>query len=156
MALRGPCPLLFLNLVLLVTGLAQIISPPDSYQNFVNEHVDFPKTRPPKGQSYCDHIMQCMCQNMAACKLTHTFIHAPASRLRTICNSRGRCNLYNECDSNAAYPVTSCWLNRPPPVTEFVSLLLLAIKHFPANAEPVGVFGGLGHFRALNGANLPW
>ncbi|XP_050773552.1 ribonuclease-like [Gopherus flavomarginatus] len=114
MALRGPCPLLFLNLVLLVTGLAQIISPPDSYQNFVSEHVDFPKTRPPKGQSYCDHIMQRMHQNMAACKLTHTFIHAPASRLRTICTSRGRCNLYNECDSNAAYPVTICWLNRPP------------------------------------------
>uniref|UniRef100_A0A8C3SPE1 Ribonuclease A-domain domain-containing protein n=1 Tax=Chelydra serpentina TaxID=8475 RepID=A0A8C3SPE1_CHESE len=114
MALRGPCPLLFLTLVLLAAGLAQIIRPPDSYRKFVREHVDFPKSRPPKGQSYCDHIMRLLSQNMGVCKLTHTFIHAHASRLRTICTNGGRCNQYNECDSNAAYPVTTCWLGSPP------------------------------------------
>ncbi|XP_042710820.1 ribonuclease-like isoform X2 [Chrysemys picta bellii] len=114
MALRGPYPLLFLTLVLLVTCLAQIIRPPDSYQNFVSEHVDFPKTRSPNGQSYCDHIMRLLSQNMAACKLTHTFIHASTNRLRAICTSRGRCNQYNECNSNTAYPLTTCWLDSPP------------------------------------------
>uniref|UniRef100_A0A8C0GPI6 Ribonuclease A-domain domain-containing protein n=1 Tax=Chelonoidis abingdonii TaxID=106734 RepID=A0A8C0GPI6_CHEAB len=87
-----------------------VFRPPDSFQWFMREHVDFPKTSATNDHLYCN----VMIQNMAACKLTHTFIHAPASQLRTICTSRGRCNLYNECDSNAAYPVTTCWLNRPP------------------------------------------
>uniref|UniRef100_A0A8C3SNR3 Ribonuclease A-domain domain-containing protein n=1 Tax=Chelydra serpentina TaxID=8475 RepID=A0A8C3SNR3_CHESE len=114
MAPRGPCPLLFLTLVLLAAGLAQLIRPPDSYPKFVREHVDFPKSRPPKGQSYCDHMMQLLSQSMGVCKLTHTFIHAHASRLRTICTSGGRCNKYNECDSNAAYPLTICRVRRSP------------------------------------------
>ncbi|XP_038226260.1 ribonuclease-like [Dermochelys coriacea] len=111
----GPCPLLFLTLILLIAGLAQIIRSPDSYQKFVSEHIDFPKTRPPNGQSYCDHIMWHLSQNMGVCKLTHTFIHAPVSWLWAICTSGGgRCNQYNECDSITAYPLTMCWVLSPP------------------------------------------
>uniref|UniRef100_A0A674JY53 Ribonuclease A-domain domain-containing protein n=1 Tax=Terrapene triunguis TaxID=2587831 RepID=A0A674JY53_9SAUR len=145
MALRGPYPLLFLTLVLLVTCLAQIIRPPDSYQNFVSEHVDFPKTRPPKGQSYCDHIMRLLSQNMAACKLTHTFIHAPANRLRAICTSRGRCNQYNECNSNTAYPVTTCWLDSPPRPPSCVYRGIPQTRRIrpPPTPHPLGIRGML-------------
>ncbi|TFJ97002.1 protein furry-like protein [Platysternon megacephalum] len=115
MAPRGPCPFLFLTPILLAAGLAQIIRPADSYQKFVSEHVDFPKTRPPSGQSYCDHMMRRLSQNTGVCKLTHTFIHAPTSQLRAICTSGGgRCNQYNGCDSIAAYPLTTCLVRSPP------------------------------------------
>ncbi|XP_065421637.1 ribonuclease-like isoform X2 [Chrysemys picta bellii] len=114
MALRRPGPLLFLTLNLLAAGLAQLIRPPDSYRKFVSEHVDFPKTRPPSGQSYCDHMMRRLSQKIHMCKLTHTYIHAPASQLRAICTTGGRCNQYNECDSNAAYPLTTCQVRSPP------------------------------------------
>nr|XP_032620446.1 ribonuclease-like [Chelonoidis abingdonii] len=114
MTLRGPCPLLFLTLILLVAGLAHIIRPPNSYQKFVSEHVDFPKTRPPRGQTYCNYMMWRLSQKILMCKLTHTFIHAPISRLRAICTTGGRCNRNNVCDSNAAYPLTTCRLRNPP------------------------------------------
>ncbi|XP_038225085.1 ribonuclease-like [Dermochelys coriacea] len=107
MALRGPHPLLLLTLVLLAACLAQFRPRPDTYQHFVSEHVDFPKTSAPNGQSYSDLMMRRLSQNTDVCKPTHTFIHAPASRLWAICTSRGRCNQYNECNSITAYPLTT-------------------------------------------------
>uniref|UniRef100_A0A8C0GXA6 Ribonuclease A-domain domain-containing protein n=1 Tax=Chelonoidis abingdonii TaxID=106734 RepID=A0A8C0GXA6_CHEAB len=112
----GPCPLIFLTLILLAAGLAQIIRPPNSSQNFVSEHVDFPKTRPHSGQTYCNYMMWCLSQKIHMCKLTHTFIHAPTSRLWAICTSRGgRYNQYNECDSFTAYLLTTCLVHSPLP-----------------------------------------
>ncbi|XP_039355101.1 ribonuclease-like [Mauremys reevesii] len=113
MALRGPCPLLFLTLILLATGLPQI-RPPDSYPKFVSEHIDFPKTRPPTGLTYCNYMMWLLSRKLGMCKLIHTFIHAPTSQIRAICTTGGKCNQNNECDSNTAYPLTTCRVRSPP------------------------------------------
>ncbi|XP_044842430.1 ribonuclease-like [Mauremys mutica] len=115
MALRGPCPLLFLTLILLAAGQDDvIIRPTDSYPKFVSEHIDFPKTRPPTGLTYCNYMMRRLNQKLGMCKLIHTFIHAPTRRIQTICTTGGRCNQNNECDSNAPYHLTTCRVRSPP------------------------------------------
>uniref|UniRef100_A0A452HLS8 Ribonuclease A-domain domain-containing protein n=1 Tax=Gopherus agassizii TaxID=38772 RepID=A0A452HLS8_9SAUR len=117
---RGSCPLLFLTLVLLAICLAQNIVLPNSYERFVSEHVDFPKTRPPKGQSYCNVMMRCLCLIHPGCRPSNTFIHAPTRQVRAIC-SRPRICVYpslNQCDSLTAFCLTTCQLvfnpSRPP------------------------------------------
>ncbi|TFJ97011.1 Ribonuclease [Platysternon megacephalum] len=77
LAPRGPRPVLLLPLVLLTTGLAEL-SEGASYQQFVNQHVDFPRSRVPNNQNYCDLLMQRRGLTHPACKLINTFIHAPA------------------------------------------------------------------------------
>uniref|UniRef100_A0A452GHL3 Ribonuclease A-domain domain-containing protein n=1 Tax=Gopherus agassizii TaxID=38772 RepID=A0A452GHL3_9SAUR len=68
------------------------------------------------GQTYCNYMMWCLSQKIHMCKLTHTFIHAPTSRLWAICNSGGgRYNQYNKCDSFAVYPLTTRRVHSPPP-----------------------------------------
>ncbi|XP_065270078.1 ribonuclease-like [Emys orbicularis] len=110
--------MLLLTLVMLAACLAWFRPLPDTYQCFGREHVDFPKTSAPNGQSYCDLMMWRLSRNMGVCKLTHTFIHALASHLWAICPSGRRCNQYNECNSIAAYPLTTCRVRSPPPPTE--------------------------------------
>uniref|UniRef100_A0A8C3FQH7 Ribonuclease A-domain domain-containing protein n=1 Tax=Chrysemys picta bellii TaxID=8478 RepID=A0A8C3FQH7_CHRPI len=65
-----------------------------SYQQFVNQHVDFPRSRVPNNQNYCDLLMQRRGLTRPACKPINTFIHAPAGQ-----------NLY---DSTGTFRVTTC------------------------------------------------
>ncbi|XP_039353481.1 ribonuclease-like [Mauremys reevesii] len=120
MALRGSCPSLFLTLILLATCLAQNIVLPNSYQRFVSEHVDFPKTRPPTDQSYCKVMMWRLSLTHSGCRLSNTFIHAPTRQVGAICGRTGTC-VYpslNQCDSLTAFRLTTCLLvfspRRPP------------------------------------------
>uniref|UniRef100_A0A8C0H8C6 Ribonuclease A-domain domain-containing protein n=1 Tax=Chelonoidis abingdonii TaxID=106734 RepID=A0A8C0H8C6_CHEAB len=151
MAPRGSCPLLFLTLILLATCLAQNIVLPNSYERFVSEHVDFPKTTPPKGQSYCNVMMRRLSLTHPGCRPSNNFIHAPTRQVGAIC-SRSGIYVYpslNQCDSLKAFLLTTCKLSQAGPWNlslSFLTLLLLTIKHFPVSAEPVGVFGGLGAF----------
>ncbi|TFJ96999.1 calpain-5 [Platysternon megacephalum] len=120
MAPTGSCPFLFLTLVLLATRLAQNIVLPDSYERFVSEHVDFPKIRPPSGQSYCNVMMRRLSLTHPGCRPSNTFIYAPTRQVRAICSHTGRCVYpgYNQCDSHTAFRLTTCRLvfspRRPP------------------------------------------
>ncbi|XP_067400716.1 ribonuclease-like [Emydura macquarii macquarii] len=107
MAPRGPRPMLFLLLVLLAAGLAQL-SEGVSYRQFLTRHVDNPKTGAPNGRIYCNTLMQRRGLTRPVCKLTNTFVHAPAHQLQAICRGAGRCHGRNLCDSNAAFRLTIC------------------------------------------------
>ncbi|EMP38811.1 Ribonuclease [Chelonia mydas] len=78
MAPWGPCPLLFLILVLLATSLAQLRKGA-SNQQFMNQHINFPKSSTPNDQGYCDCMMQRQGLTRPACKASNIFIHAPFS-----------------------------------------------------------------------------
>ncbi|XP_039353199.1 ribonuclease-like [Mauremys reevesii] len=105
MAPRGP--VLLLPLVLLTTGLAQLTEGA-SYQQFVNQHVDFPRSRVPNNQNYCDLLMQRRGLTRPACKPINTFIHEPAGQLRDICGRGGRHIKRNLYDSKRTFRVTTC------------------------------------------------
>uniref|UniRef100_A0A8C8RXM6 Ribonuclease A-domain domain-containing protein n=1 Tax=Pelusios castaneus TaxID=367368 RepID=A0A8C8RXM6_9SAUR len=108
--LRGPRPLLLLPLLLLAAGMAQL-SQGASYQDFVNKHIDFPKTSIPNGQHYCNILMRRRGLTYPVCKYTNTFIHAPISPVRAVCSNRGRCYGRNLCNSKAAFRLTTCRLS---------------------------------------------
>ncbi|XP_074838835.1 ribonuclease-like [Carettochelys insculpta] len=106
MAPRGLCPLLLLSCVLLGACLAQFIPYPGSYQRFLREHVDFPRTFPPKGQRYCPFVMRRLGSD---CRRFNTFIHAPQYQVRNICRRGGICHSKgNVCDSRSAFQLTTC------------------------------------------------
>ncbi|TFJ97383.1 interleukin-8-like [Platysternon megacephalum] len=107
MAPSGPCPLLFLTLILLAAGLAQF-RPRDTCEWFVREHVDFPNTSATNDHRCYNFLMLNWNLTSPFCKPTHTFILAPASRLRAICGHGVMCDRCHHCDSNAAYPMTTC------------------------------------------------
>ncbi|XP_074838275.1 ribonuclease-like [Carettochelys insculpta] len=113
MAPGGLFPLLLLPLVLLGAGLAQLTAP-QSYWKFVAEHVDFPRTRPPPGQGYCDLVMERLSWMLSICKLSHTFLHASSRKLRSVCHPlAGICNR-QECDSRRPISLTTCQLRSTP------------------------------------------
>ncbi|XP_050774014.1 ribonuclease-like [Gopherus flavomarginatus] len=107
MAPKGPRPLLFLTLVLLAACLAQL-SEGASYRQFLNRHVDFPKSGGGNNRLYCNRIMQRRGLTHPVCKPTNTFIHAPTSQVQAICRGAGRCHGRNFCDSNSSFHLTTC------------------------------------------------
>ncbi|XP_075767934.1 ribonuclease-like isoform X2 [Pelodiscus sinensis] len=107
MATRGPRPWLLLPLALLAACLAQP-SEGASYQDFVNRHIDFPKSRVPGNRNYCDILMARRGLTRRSCKPTNTFIHAPSGQLRAVCGRGGRPVFRNLRDSLRRFPVTIC------------------------------------------------
>ncbi|TFJ95826.1 Ribonuclease [Platysternon megacephalum] len=57
MAPRGPCPWLFLTPVLLAAGLAHF-RPRDTYERFMREHVNFPKTSATNDHCYGNLLLR--------------------------------------------------------------------------------------------------
>ncbi|XP_074825976.1 ribonuclease-like [Natator depressus] len=107
MAPRGPRSTLLLLLILLAAGLAQL-SEGASYQQFVRQHVNNPKTSAPSNRLYCNLLMQRRGLTRCQCKPTNTFIHAPTGQLRDIRGSRRRPVSGNLYDSNRSFSVTTC------------------------------------------------
>ncbi|XP_050774005.1 ribonuclease-like [Gopherus flavomarginatus] len=107
MALRGPHPLLFLTLILLAAGLAQI-SECASYRQFVTQHFDNPKTNAANDRLYCNLLMQRRGLTRIFCKRRNTFIHAPAGQLQAICARGGTHVSLNLYDSLESFNVTTC------------------------------------------------
>ncbi|CAM4645370.1 unnamed protein product, partial [Caretta caretta] len=126
MGLRGPHCLLFLTVLLLAACLAHFRLP-NSFQWFVREHVDFPKTSTTNDHRSCTLIMPRWNLTTPFCKPSHTLIHAPASQLphahprpcqsstplpvihapASLCGHGGTCD---RCDSKAAFRLTTYWV----------------------------------------------
>ncbi|XP_065421286.1 ribonuclease-like [Chrysemys picta bellii] len=104
---RGSCPLLFLTLILLAACLAQF-RPPNSFQWFVREQVDFPKTSATNDHRYCNVMMPRWNLTTPFCKSTHTFTHAPASQPQAICGHGGTSHRCYHCDSKSGFCFTTC------------------------------------------------
>ncbi|XP_038225769.2 ribonuclease-like [Dermochelys coriacea] len=109
MAPRGPCPLLFLILVLLATSLAQLRKGA-SNQQFVNQHIEFTKSSTPNDQGYCDRMMQRQGLTCPACKASNIFIHAPFSQVQNICGCGGKHVFRNIYASITHLDITECQL----------------------------------------------
>ncbi|XP_075773442.1 ribonuclease-like [Pelodiscus sinensis] len=105
MAPRGAC--LALALALLAAGLALRIPARGRSRRFLREHVDFPRSRAPDAQRYCNALMARRNLTLPFCKPTHTFIHAPARQLRAVCAHAGTCHR-RRCASRHAFPLTTC------------------------------------------------
>ncbi|CAM5153375.1 unnamed protein product [Eretmochelys imbricata] len=99
MAPQGPCPLLFLILVLLATSL-----------QFVNQHIDFPSSSAPNGQGDCKRLMQRRGLTCPTCKASNIFIHAPFSQVQNICGCGGKHVYGNIYVSIAHFDITECQL----------------------------------------------
>ncbi|XP_067409131.1 ribonuclease-like [Emydura macquarii macquarii] len=87
MAMRGSRPALLLTLVLLAASLALSSSQSCAEKNriFQKHHVDFPPVRPPLNR-YCDRLMRI---RQIYGKLLNTFIHAPISKINSVCSGGG-------------------------------------------------------------------
>ncbi|CAM5096097.1 unnamed protein product, partial [Natator depressus] len=109
MAPWGPCPLLFLILVLLATSLAQLRKG-TSNQQFMNQHINFPKSSTPNDQGYCDCMMQRQGLTRPACKASNIFIHAPFSQVQNICGCGGKHVYGNIYVSIAHFDISECQL----------------------------------------------
>ncbi|XP_077687842.1 ribonuclease-like [Eretmochelys imbricata] len=92
MAPQGPCPLLFLILVLLATSLAQESS------------------SAPNGQGDCKRLMQRRGLTCPTCKASNIFIHAPFSQVQNICGCGGKHVYGNIYVSIAHFDITECQL----------------------------------------------
>ncbi|XP_067388334.1 ribonuclease-like [Emydura macquarii macquarii] len=126
MAPRGPRPVLILLLVLLAAGLAQL-SEGASYRQFLTRHVDFPRTRAPTNQIYCNTLMQRRGLTRPVCKPTNTFVHAPPAQLQAVCHGGGkrlRKNLHN---SITHFHLTACQLTSVSPLGRCVYQATLRI-----------------------------
>ncbi|XP_025049887.1 ribonuclease pancreatic-like [Alligator sinensis] len=109
MAARGPCPMVLLLSALLCLCLVQFTQGA-SFQEFVSEHVDYPKTGGAKSRSYCNVLMQERGMTTTSCKPFNVFIHAPINQIRALCTSLGehfRNDLY---DSKKSFDLTVCRL----------------------------------------------
>ncbi|XP_065421675.1 ribonuclease pancreatic-like [Chrysemys picta bellii] len=105
----GPCPLLFRTLILLAICLAQL-SEGASNQQFVNQHIDFPRSSAHNDQGYCNRTKQCRGLTRSACKASNIFIHAPFSQIQNIC-SRGGKHVYGKVYASIArFDHTECQL----------------------------------------------
>uniref|UniRef100_A0A674IMA8 Ribonuclease-like n=1 Tax=Terrapene triunguis TaxID=2587831 RepID=A0A674IMA8_9SAUR len=145
MAPTGPHPVLLLPLVLLTTGLAQLSKGASaSYQQFVRQHIDHPKTSAPNDRLYCNLLMQRRGLTRRRCKPTNTFIHAPAGQLRDICSSGGRPVSRNLYDSNRSFSVTTCRVlpgSRPGrcryrAATGVTRVRVACVQRLPVHLEP--------------------
>ncbi|KAG6924143.1 ribonuclease-like [Chelydra serpentina] len=107
MAQRGPHPLLFLTLVLLAAGWAQL-SEGSGYFDFVDRHQDKPKTFAFDDRHYCDIMMKRRGLTHPSCEPTNSFIHSTASQLQDICSHTGTHVSATLYDSKASFNVTTC------------------------------------------------
>uniref|UniRef100_A0A8C8RWX6 Ribonuclease A-domain domain-containing protein n=1 Tax=Pelusios castaneus TaxID=367368 RepID=A0A8C8RWX6_9SAUR len=109
MAQRGHHYLLFLPLILLAADLAQLSEGVGSPQ-FLNQHIDYPRSGSIIERGYCDRMMQRRGLTRPVCKATNIFIHAPASQVRTVCDRGGKHVHGNIYDSIAHFQLTVCQL----------------------------------------------
>ncbi|XP_075773444.1 ribonuclease-like [Pelodiscus sinensis] len=110
MAPGGLRPALLLLLALLPPGLAWL-SAPRSAQDFVARHVDFPRSRPPPGQQYCDYLMGQGRSLPGSPRRPFTFVHADPSQLASLCRcGDGSQPRARTCVSRNRIPITTCRL----------------------------------------------
>uniref|UniRef100_A0A8C2TQ17 Ribonuclease A-domain domain-containing protein n=1 Tax=Coturnix japonica TaxID=93934 RepID=A0A8C2TQ17_COTJA len=92
--------------VLLLALIVSVCHGQQRYLNFLNRHVDFPRTPSVNYNQYCNVMM--MRRGMGtpgACKIFNTFVHAPDTSLNTLC-----INQPNEAlpITRQQFPVTTC------------------------------------------------
>ncbi|XP_059587568.1 ribonuclease [Alligator mississippiensis] len=109
MAARGPRPMVLLLSALLCLCLVQLTQGA-SFRQFVNNHVNEPKTAAPNNNAYCNRLMQQRGMTRPRCKLSNTFIHAPINQIRAICTNGGRRFRRNLFDSHMSFSLTVCRL----------------------------------------------
>uniref|UniRef100_A0A8C3SJ20 Ribonuclease A-domain domain-containing protein n=1 Tax=Chelydra serpentina TaxID=8475 RepID=A0A8C3SJ20_CHESE len=115
-----------------------------SYQQFVRQHVDHPKTSAPNDRVYCNVLMQRRGLTQRRCKPINTFIHAPTGQLRAICVREGRPVGGNLYDSNRSFSVTTCRVlpgSRPPncryrAATGVTKVRVACVRRLPVHLEP--------------------
>ncbi|XP_074838274.1 ribonuclease-like [Carettochelys insculpta] len=114
MAPRGLCPSLLLSLVLLPASLA-LLPLPNGCSEFRKNHVDFPRTTPPRGQSYCNYMMPKVRQNLCGCSSVHTFLHLSPFQLPALCGCRGKgLHPAKQCTSKTPVSLTQCYGKAQP------------------------------------------
>ncbi|NXL96186.1 ANGI protein, partial [Alectura lathami] len=113
MAMRS----LWWTAVLLLTLIACTCTQNARYQRFLQQHVDYPKTRYPNNARYCQAMLVRRRVNIRGiCKPTNTFVHTRASNLRTICTNQPDGALRG---TRRRFPVTVCRLIRSRPTCTY-------------------------------------
>ncbi|XP_075768198.1 ribonuclease homolog [Pelodiscus sinensis] len=101
-------PTLLLLLALLPAGLAWLFAS-RSAQEFVARHVDFPRSRPPPGQQYCDYLMRQWRSLPGTARRPFIFVHTDPSQLASLCRcGDGSQPPARTCVSRNRIPTTTC------------------------------------------------
>ncbi|XP_075768054.1 ribonuclease-like [Pelodiscus sinensis] len=151
MASGGLRPMLLLLLALLPAGLAFFFAS-RSAQEFVARHVDFPRSRPPPGQQYCDYIMRQWRSLPGTARRPFIFVHADPSQLASLCRcGDGSQPLNRTCISRNRIPTTTCrmalrglyglWGSKQRDFPFLGSFRRSRIRVACRGGEPVGVLG---------------
>lgn len=74
--------------VLLAAVLVQ--SSEANYQRFARQHIEYPKTRAPNNNAYCNLLMRRRGMTSRACKPTNTVINSSPSSIQQVCRGGGR------------------------------------------------------------------
>uniref|UniRef100_A0A8C8VJC2 Ribonuclease A-domain domain-containing protein n=1 Tax=Pelusios castaneus TaxID=367368 RepID=A0A8C8VJC2_9SAUR len=110
MAPRGPCPLLFLTLVLLATCLA-LAQGESHYEKFLRQHVDSSDPSPTDPRRFCNLLMRRReMATSSSCKHLNTFIHSSAEQIGSICDDGGEPAGGDLRLSEDSFPLTVCKL----------------------------------------------
>uniref|UniRef100_A0A8C3SIM5 Ribonuclease A-domain domain-containing protein n=1 Tax=Chelydra serpentina TaxID=8475 RepID=A0A8C3SIM5_CHESE len=106
MALRAPCPMLLLPLVLLLACLALASGQPCFTQNrlFITHHVNNPRTLAPNPRAYCSIMMR---RRRIYGKLINTFIH----EINKVCTTDGVASGPYKFESKNPFNITICTFN---------------------------------------------
>ncbi|XP_061445444.1 ribonuclease pancreatic-like [Rhineura floridana] len=104
---KDSCWLLLRLAILLGVVLVQS-SEGASYQDFANSHIDYPKTRAPNPNVYCNVMMARRRLNARTCKPTNTFINSSPSSIQQICRTGGTRFQGNLFDSRRRFSVVVC------------------------------------------------
>ncbi|XP_053901050.1 ribonuclease-like [Malaclemys terrapin pileata] len=114
MAPRGPHPTILLPLLLLAASLAQL-SEGASYSQFLNQHIDLPKSSTSSDQNYCELMMQRRSLTRPFCITSNTFIQAPTNQVQGVCSS-GRKRIRDVYNSITRFHVATCQLTSISPL----------------------------------------
>ncbi|NXC42082.1 ANGI protein, partial [Penelope pileata] len=130
MAMRSP----FWTAVLLLALTVSSCSGVPTYQDFLQKHVDFPRTRFQNNALYCRRMMAQRGINVnGTCKTKNTFVHARPTYLNTLCTNQPNWALRT---TRQQFPVTVCGLIRRQPTCTYAG------NQFNHRVE-VGCWGGL-------------
>ncbi|ETE58767.1 hypothetical protein L345_15509, partial [Ophiophagus hannah] len=108
---KGLSPGLNTILLLLMAWLAMINAA--TFEKFLRQHVDYPRTEVPDAQWYCNLMMKR--RHMATskyCKHLNTFVHMEVPQIQAVCGPAGEPTTGDLRESNSSFPLTMCKLHR--------------------------------------------
>ncbi|XP_025028429.1 ribonuclease pancreatic-like [Python bivittatus] len=104
---------LLVSLAVLLGVLVVQPSQGQTWANFQRKHIDYPKSKAPNPNAYCNRLMKMRQMTEKHCKIHNTFINNAPENVQQMCQGSGS---HSVIDSRVAYPMIDChYLDGKPP-----------------------------------------